>query len=155
MNMKTLAICLYVMFIYWLSLHYPILDTLFYPTLGAFSFLFISRSFSFTELSKITLGAFLSSIVGTLLFYIYPSVFSFFINAVITIWLINKFKWNAPPIAAIAFIPFFSHSSHVWAIPLSVCGSLLGLMLILLIAETTEKKFGNLFSFFIKKQDTA
>ncbi|MBP1994067.1 HPP family protein [Paenibacillus eucommiae] len=140
MKVKTVAICLYVMLIYWISLQFPTLDTLFYPTLGAFCFLFISRSFLFSELGKIIFGAFVSAVLGTVLFYIYPSAISLFINVLITIWLINKFKWNAPPIVAVSLIPFFSHSSHAWAIPLAVCGSLLGLLLILFMAQIVEKK---------------
>ncbi|CAM3422197.1 HPP family protein [Paenibacillus lupini] len=140
MNLKTIVICLYVGLIYWLSLHFSFLDTLFFPTLGAFSFLFLSRSSTISEVGKVTFGAVVSSGVGTLLYYIYPSTISLFINVIITIWLINKFKWNAPPIVAVALIPFFSHSAHHWAIPLSVCAALLGLMLVLYIAGLVESR---------------
>jgi uncharacterized membrane protein YgaE (UPF0421/DUF939 family) len=140
MNLKTIVICLYVVLIYWLSLHFTFLDTLFFPTLGAFSFLFLSRSSTISEVGKVTFGAVVSSGVGTLLYYIYPSAISLFINVIITIWLINKFKWNAPPIVAVALIPFFSHSTHHWAIPLSVCAALLGLMLVLYIAQLVESR---------------
>lgn len=140
MNLKTIVICLYVGLIYWLSLHFSFLDTLFFPTLGAFSFLFLSRSSTISEVGKVTFGAVVSSGIGTLLYYIYPSAISLFINVIITIWLINKFKWNAPPIVAVALIPFFSHSAHHWAIPLSVCAALLGLMLVLYIAGLVESR---------------
>ncbi|SFE87851.1 HPP family protein [Paenibacillus catalpae] len=140
MNLKTIAICLYVVLIYWLSLHISFLDTLFFPTLGAFSFLFLSRSSSISEVGRITFGAVVSSTLGTVLYYIYPSPVSLFINVVITIWLINKFKWNAPPIVAVALIPFFSHSAHHWAIPLSVCAAMLGLMLVLYVARQIESR---------------
>ncbi|ANY66254.1 hypothetical protein BBD42_07075 [Paenibacillus sp. BIHB 4019] len=146
MNFKMLAIGVYVMLIYWLSLHFSFLDTLFFPTLGAFSFLFVSRSFRYTEISKITLGAFISSVVGTLLFFIYPSAISLFVNVLITIWMITKFKWNAPPIVAVSLIPFFSHSTHLWLIPISVCTALLGLMLILFLSDWAEKRLSPLFS---------
>ncbi len=140
MNLKTIAICLYVMLIYWLSLHFSFLDTLFFPTLGAFSFLFLSRSSTISEVGKVTFGAVVSSVIGTVLYYIYPSPISLFVNVIITIWLINKFKWNAPPIVAVALIPFFSHSTHHWAIPLSVGVALLGLMLVLYIARKVESR---------------
>jgi uncharacterized membrane protein YdbT with pleckstrin-like domain len=100
----------------------------------------VRRGFRFSEFSKITLGAFISSVIGTLLFSIYPSSITLFVNVLITIWLINKFKWNAPPIVAVSLIPFFSHSSHLWLIPLSVVAALLGLLLFLFGAERIEKK---------------
>lgn len=146
MNVKIIFIGAYIMIIYWASLHVSFLDTLFFPTLGAFSFLFVSRSFKYAELTRITLGAFVSSIVGTLLFYIYPSAISVFINVLITVWLIRKFKWNAPPIVAVSLIPFFSHSSHLWVIPLSVSAVLLGLILVLFVAERAESRFGSWFA---------
>ncbi|MFF2480394.1 HPP family protein [Paenibacillus sp. NPDC058071] len=146
MNIKTLAICTYIMVIYWFSLHFSFLDTLFFPTLGAFSFLFVSRSLRYAEIARITLGAFIMSIIGNVLFHIYPSAISVFLNVLIAFWLIRKFKWNAPPIVAVSLIPFFSHSTHLWVIPFSVTGVLLGLMLTLFIAERLESKFGHLWA---------
>lgn len=140
MNIKMILIGAYIMAIYWFSLHFSFLDTLFFPTVGAFSFLFLSRSFRYTELTRITLGAFVSAVIGTMLVYIYPSAISVFINVLITMWLIKKFKWNAPPIVAVSLIPFFSHSTHLWLIPLSVSAVLLGLMLTLFVAERADSK---------------
>lgn len=145
MNIKTILICAYIMAIYWFSKHYSFLDTLFFPTVGAFSFLFLSRSFRYTELTRITFGAFISAAIGTLLVYLYPSAISVFANVLITIWLIKRFKWNAPPIVAVSLIPFFSNSTHLWIIPLSVSAVLLGLMLTLFIAERAESRFGSFF----------
>ena len=139
MNIKIVVICTYIAFIYWLSLHVPFLDTLFFPTVGAFSFLFVTRSFRFSEIGKITVGASVSCVLGTLLFSMYPSSISLFVNVLLTIWMIKKFKWNAPPIVAVSLIPFFSHSTHLWFIPVSVCAVLLGLMLFLYVAERLEK----------------
>ncbi|WNC15666.1 HPP family protein [Brevibacillus brevis] len=147
MNFKIVVACVYIMIIYWLSLHVSFLDTLFFPTLGAFSLFFISRSFPFSEISRITLGAFISSVIGTLLFFIYPSSIMIFINVLLTIWLINKFKWNAPPIVGVSLIPFFSHSSHHLYIPLSVAAGMLGLMLFLYVAGRIEQKWADVFSF--------
>ncbi|MDF2683282.1 MAG: hypothetical protein K0R47_4472 [Brevibacillus sp.] len=146
MNFKMIVICIYIMLIYWLSLRVSYLDTLFFPTVGAFGFLFISRSLGFSEISKITLGAFISSAMGTLFFFIYPSPISLFINVLITMWLVTKFKWNAPPIVAVSLIPFFSHSTHHWFIPFSVCVVMLGVMLVLFVAERMERKWADLLS---------
>ncbi|MNH99808.1 hypothetical protein D3C73_525890 [compost metagenome] len=140
MNIKTLAICLYIMLIYWLSLKFPSLHMLFFPTLGAFSFLFITRPWNLKELSKIALGAIISSIVGTVLFHLSPGVISIFSNTLITIWLIHTFKWNAPPILAVSFIPFFTQSPNLWALPLAVCVSISGLIITLSLVYVIEKK---------------
>ncbi|MBP3965314.1 HPP family protein [Paenibacillus lignilyticus] len=155
MNVKSLAICLYVVLLYWLSLHVSFLDTLFFPTIGAFSFLFLSRTYLMSELGKITFGAVVSALIGTILFYLYPSSLTLFVNAVIIIWLIRKFNWNAPPIAAVALIPFFSHSPHLWAIPISVCAALLGLMGSLVLAEVLERKFGHQLSAMFRNKPAA
>ena len=146
---------MYITLIYWLSLQFPYLDTLFFPTLGAFSFLFVIRSFPYLEIGKIALGAFISSVVGTLFFMIYPSAISLFANVLLTIWMIKRFKWNAPPIVAVSLIPFFSHSSNHWFIPLSVFAALLGLMLFLFIADRLDKKWADLYSFLVRNKVSA
>nr|WP_275296722.1 HPP family protein [Brevibacillus choshinensis] len=137
------------MLVYWLSLRIPYLDTLFFPALGAYSFLFATKSFRMTEISKIILGSFLSSALGTLFFYMYPSPISLFANALITMWMVTRFKWNAPPIVAVSLIPFFSHSPNHWFIPLSICAVMLGLMLFLVVAELIEKRKAELLSFIL------
>ena len=152
MNIKICIIGLYIMAIYWASTHVSFLDTLFFPTLGAFSFLFVSRAFEYKELSKITFGAFISSIVGTLLFTIYPSAISIFINVLITIWLIRRFNWNAPPIVAVSLIPFFSQSTHLWLIPPSVSAVLLGLMLALFVGEKANNLLEKWAPFLFKRK---
>jgi hypothetical protein len=58
--------------------------------------------------------------------------------------MIKKFQWNAPPIVAVSLIPFFSHSTHHWVIPLSACSALLGLVLTLFIAERVDSRIGHL-----------
>ncbi|MDR7314493.1 HPP family protein [Brevibacillus nitrificans] len=152
MSLKMVFVCLYIMSIYWLSLHIPFLDTLFFPALGAFCFLFASRSLRLSEMSKITWGAFISSMVGTLFFFVYPSPISLFVNVLFTIWMINRFKWNAPPIVAVSLIPFFSHSDYHWYIPLSVCAVLLGSMIVLFIAEQLEGKWADLSAVVLRKK---
>ncbi len=152
MNIKTVAICLYIMFIYWLSLKGPVLHMLFFPTLGAFSFLFLSRAMNIAEFTRIAIGAIISSITGTLLFLLNPGVLSLFCNSLLTIWLIKKFKWNAPPILAVSLIPFFAHPEHVWTIPLSVLGAMAGLLLTLVVANTAEVKVKQWSPLFMKKR---
>jgi hypothetical protein len=130
---------MYIVFVYWISTHFPTLHNLFFPTLGAFSLLFVSRPFEAAELGKIAFGAVVSSIIGTFIVYLHPGAVSLFINTIIVIWLISKLKWNAPPILAVSFVPFFVKPTFIWAIPLSVCGSLLGLLLVLFAAHRVEK----------------
>jgi hypothetical protein len=143
------------MFIYWLSLHFPSMHMLFFPTLGAFSFLFLSRALNITEFSKIAIGAVLSSIIGTALFLISPGMLSLFANILITIWLINKFKWNAPPILAVSLIPFFAHPDQLWAIPISVFGAMSGLLLTLVIACAVEDRVRGWSVFLLRRKDLA
>ncbi|WP_159886109.1 HPP family protein [Paenibacillus puerhi] len=139
MNTKTVAIGLYIMLVYWLSLHVPSLHLLFFPTLGAFSLLFISRPLHPKEVGRVALGAIISSLIGAISFYIHPGVVSLFINTLITIWLIKRFHWNAPPILAVSFIPFFAQSPVWWVVPVSVAGSILGLLATLYIVHVVER----------------
>ncbi|WP_127586106.1 hypothetical protein [Paenibacillus koleovorans] len=131
MNVKAVAISLYLMLIYWVSMHFPALKTVFYPTLGAFCYLFVSRTFRMRELSGIAFGAVIASLTGCLLHAVYPGVGSFFLNSLIVIWMIRKFHWNAPPILAVAFVPYFINPIAWWIVPLSVLVSLGGLLLLL------------------------
>jgi hypothetical protein len=139
MNMNILAVSFYIVLIYSLSLHFPILHSLFYPTLGAFCFLFISRTHDSRVLSKIVFGACLSALIGSIMYAISTSEISIFINALIIIFLIKKFHWNAPPILAVSFIPYFSKAPDFWTIPLSVGLSLLSLLLLLFAVDAIEK----------------
>lgn len=150
MRIRTYAICLYIIMIYWISLHVPYMHTLFFPTLGAFSLLFISRPFEKAQVRKIAFGAILSSAIGSLFLFLSSGVLSLLLTLLIVIFLINKFKWNAPPILAVSLIPFFTQPTQIWVIPLSVCGSLLGLLLTLSAAAYVEKRFGAI-SLFSKK----
>ncbi|WP_054025530.1 HPP family protein [Bacillus sp. FJAT-28004] len=144
MRIRTYAICLYIIMIYWISLHIPYMHSLFFPTLGAFSLLFISRPFEKSQLRKIALGAVFSSFIGSILNYWNPGVLSLLLTLLIVIFCINRFNWNAPPILAVALIPFFTQPTLFWAIPLSVCGSLLGLLVTLSAAVYIEKRFESL-----------
>ncbi|BBH23572.1 hypothetical protein Back11_49170 [Paenibacillus baekrokdamisoli] len=159
MNIKTAAICLYIVGVYGVATKFPTLHSLFFPTLGAFSLLFINRPFSIMQLSKVALGAIIASLIGTVIVYVHAGVIPLLINMVIVIWLINRFKLNAPPILAVSFVPFFVQPSFIWAIPISVFGSLIGLLLTLLLAHQVETKWTVLPAFLKtnteSKSDTA
>ncbi|SDD49583.1 hypothetical protein SAMN02799630_03734 [Paenibacillus sp. UNCCL117] len=142
MNPKIVAIGLYIMLIYWLSMQAPLLHMLFFPTLGAFSLFFISRPLQAKETARIALGAIIASLVGTLSFTVHPGVLSLFINTLVIIWLIKRFHWNAPPILAVSFIPFFARSDIWWAVPVSVAISIVGLLATLGIVHIAERKLG-------------
>lgn len=139
MNIKAFAICLYIVGIYWVSSRMPSLHALFFPTLGAFSLLFIAHPFSPVRLGRVAFGAIIAVLVGTAMAYVHPGAITLFCNMLIVIYLINRFKWNAPPILAVSLIPFFVHASYIWVIPLSVCASLLGLLITLFVAHHVER----------------
>jgi hypothetical protein len=139
---KTYAICAYLVVVYWISLHIPHMHALFFPTLGAFSLLFISRPFGKAEIGRIALGAVAASLVGSLLAHWHAGALSMLATLLIVIGLINRFKWNAPPILAVALIPYFTHPPVFWAIPLSVCGALAGLLVTLTVADYAEELIG-------------
>ncbi|MDQ6421229.1 hypothetical protein RB620_17530 [Paenibacillus sp. LHD-117] len=147
MRFKTYAICLYLVAVYWISLNIPHMHALFFPTLGAFSLLFISRPFRRDEVRNIAAGAVAASFIGSLLAHWNAGAGSLLITLLIVIGLINLFKWNAPPILAVSLIPYFARPPVFWAIPLSVCGALAGLLLTLSIAAFCEKKFGSFLPF--------
>ncbi|WP_424766539.1 hypothetical protein [Paenibacillus sp. sgz302251] len=140
MNIKTYAICLYIIIVYWISLHIPHMHSLFFPTLGAFSLLFITRPFTKAEVRKISFGAVVASIIGSVAVYVSPGVLSLLFTLLIIIWLIHKFKWNAPPILSVSLVPFFTQPPLLWVIPLSVGGALAGLLVTLSAAAYAENK---------------
>lgn len=148
MSIKTYAICLYIVFVYWISVHIPHMHALFFPTLGAFSLLFISRPYERSAFSKIALGAVVASTIGSLFVYWSSGVVSLLLTLLLVIWLINLFKWNAPPILAVSLIPFFTQPPLLWVIPVSVCIALLGLLFTLSAATYLEQKFGHTLTLF-------
>lgn len=91
------------------------------------------------KLSQIAFGAVLCSIIGTLMYRVDSGIVSLFCTTLLIIWLMNRFKWIAPPILAIAFVPFFSGGVDLWAFPAAVAVSLLGLVIILFAADTVGK----------------
>jgi hypothetical protein len=135
MDFKTVTVCAYLMGTYWISTHFPYMNLIFYPTLGAFSFLFVSRPHTMKDLVRVAGGAVIVSIVGCLMFTVDQGIISFFLTSLLSVWLIRKFRWNAPPLLAVALIPFFAHPPSIWIIPICVSTSLAGLLLTLLMAE--------------------
>ncbi|UUZ97753.1 HPP family protein [Paenibacillus sp. P25] len=139
MDLRTVAILLYLLLIYWLSLSFPTLKPLFYPTLGAFSYLFLSRTFELRGLLKLVAGAGAASLIGSLLFWSHTGVLAFMLTAASTILLIRRFHLNAPPILAVALIPYFSQPASWWNLSLSVMSSLIGLVAVLACAESLKE----------------
>lgn len=138
MNLKIIAICLYLMLIYWISQHIPVVKMIFYPTLGAFSYLFITRAFSFKDFGRMIAGACVASLISSALYLSHTGMISFLAATLLTIILIQRFKLNAPPVLAIALVPFFAQPEHLLTLPLSVLVSLSGLLLIISITKLIE-----------------
>ncbi|MBM7566824.1 hypothetical protein [Paenibacillus sacheonensis] len=139
MFIRSVGLGLYIMFIYWLSTHSSGMHMMFFPTLGAFGFLFITRSPSMKELAGIACGAVLSSIVGSMAYAVDSGTVSLFICTLLTIWLVRTMKLNAPPIIAVALIPFLTHPAVLWVTPVSVAASLAGLVAVLGLVYAVER----------------
>jgi len=137
--LRSLIFCAYLMLAYWVSYHYPSMKMIFYPTLGAFSFLFMHRVEQIKDIRRIMLGAFVGVVVGCLAYMISTGAFSFFVTALLMILLIKYFKWNAAPILSVSFIPFFAHPAHLWLLPVTVLTSLLGLFVPIWLISRLEK----------------
>ncbi|MBB3112231.1 Na+/phosphate symporter [Paenibacillus phyllosphaerae] len=153
LNLRVWAICGYVAVIYWISLHLPALKMLFYPTLGAFCFLFMSRS-DYRGIGRIALGAFIASLIGTLIFSFVPGIMALFINTLLIIQLKHLLKLNAPPVLAVSFIPFFSGAAEAWHVPVLIGVSLTGLTLLLMGVDWLEKKLPDMSWLPIRRQET-
>ncbi|WP_158299450.1 HPP family protein [Paenibacillus antri] len=135
MNVKLAVITIYLVLIYWLSSHVPMLEPLFYPTLGAFSYLLVSRTMNLKESASIMAGAVFASITGTAFFFWLPETLSLLATFVLCIIMIQRFRLNAPPILAIALIPFFEPPATPWTIPLVVFATLTALLVTLFAVE--------------------
>ncbi|TBL75628.1 HPP family protein [Paenibacillus thalictri] len=139
MNIKLLSASLFLMATYWISLKVPAMHMVFYPTLGAFCVLFTTRSFERIEIVKVIIGAAVSSVVGCLFYFIYPGALSILLVSLLVMWANKKYKLNAPPIMAIALIPFFSHPQHLWLTPLFVFLSLTSLFVLIGLADAAAR----------------
>jgi hypothetical protein len=139
MVLRSLIIGCYLMTAYWVSYHFPVMRMVFYPTLGAFSFIFMHRVGQMKDIGRIIIGATAAVTVGCLFYSIHNGAVSFFITTMITISMVRFFKWNAAPIVAVSLIPYFAHPTDVWALPIAVLISLVGLLLLLWILERMEQ----------------
>jgi len=152
MYLRSLIICSYLMIAYWVSTQFPSLKMVFYPTLGAFSFIFIQRVGQMKDVKRIILGAAIASTIGSMMYALDNGVMSFFATAIITISLIHFFKWNAAPILAVSLIPYFAHPVSIWTLPVAVVVSLIGLLLTLwLIGKIEQMTWVSKLSLMIQK----
>jgi hypothetical protein len=135
MNTKISVITIYLVLVYWLSMHVPVLKPLFYPTLGAFGYLLVSRTFTLKESSSLLMGAVTASILGTCFYFWLPETVSLLATFVLSVIMIQRFRLNAPPILAIALIPYFAPPSSPWTIPIAVFVTLSILLAALLLLE--------------------
>jgi hypothetical protein len=121
-------ICCYLVTAYWFSHHYQPMKMAFYPTLGAFCFLFMNRGGHLQHTARIIFGASISAGIGSIFYLLDSGAVSFFLTTAITLTLIHVCKWNAAPIMAVSLIPFFAHPSSFWVLPLAVLLSLSALL---------------------------
>jgi len=136
MVFRSIVLCLYLASLYGLSHQMDELRMVFYPTLGAFGYLFLVRSVK--EMFKIVSAAVLAVTVGSLLYALSSGMLSFFVTAIMAVMFIQKLRLNAAPVVAVSFVPFFANPADIWSIPLSICGSLLGLMLTMVLAAQAQ-----------------
>lgn len=139
MFLRSLIICSYLAIIYCAANQIPSLKMVFFPTLGAFSFLFIHREGHIKDIGRIIIGAIVAATLGSLFYAVDSGVLSFFATAILTISLIKWFQWNAAPILAVSLIPYFSHPASIWALPAAVMVSLIGLVLTLWLIGRMEQ----------------
>ncbi|WP_027086433.1 HPP family protein [Cohnella panacarvi] len=135
MNVKLVLISIYIALIYWLSTHLSPLHALFFPTLGAFSFLLASREFDRKIAGNMLIGSTIAAVIGTLLHVLEPGAVGLLADCLLVGWLIHRFRWNAPPILAVSIIPFFVDQGNAWITPICVLLSLSGLIFLLAAAN--------------------
>ena len=136
---KVAVISLYLALIYWLSLHVALLQPLFFPTLGAFSYFIVTRSPSARQALWLVVGAACASLLGSAAYLWLPGLPALLATFVLTVIMIRRFHLNAPPILAIALIPFFDRPLSVWATPLTVFVALILLVAALLAVESAGR----------------
>jgi len=129
MLLRSFVICGYLAAAYWISTHYPMFKMVFYPTLGAFSYLFMQRMDQMKDIRRIIIGACIATAVGACFYTISSGAVSLLATALVTVGLIQWCKWNAAPVLAVSLIPYFARPEVVWVLPLTVLGSLLCLLL--------------------------
>jgi len=138
---RLFTICLYLTFVYWASSHISVDNVLFYPTLGAFSYFFVSRSMSKAESLKTILAAVIGVTCGSRLHMLSAGIITFLITCLIAIALLRILKIHAAPVVAVSLIPFFSKTPSFWVLPVSVLCSLSGLLLVLWGSQLVEARW--------------
>lgn len=144
MNAKLVVISLYIVLIYWISSQWPSMHALFYPTLGAFSFLLATREFDLKHAGRILVGATVAAALGTSLHALVAGVPGLLADTLVVGWLIHRFRLNAPPILAVSIIPFFVEQPNVWAEPVAVLVSLAGLIGVLGAVRVVSERWQQL-----------
>jgi hypothetical protein len=132
---KVVVVALYLAFIYWLSLHIAPLAPLFFPTLGAFSYFLITNNPTARRAVLLVAGASLASLLGAAAFLWLPEMPAILGAFILTVVLIRRFHLNAPPILAIALIPFFDRPQELWSTPMTVFVTLTILVALLLLVS--------------------
>ena len=135
MKLKAFAACGYLGLVYFAAGRVQGLHPLFFPALGAFAYLMITRQSAWREMLKMTAGTIVCSFIGSILSLLHPSSVFLVIDGLLVFWMIHRFKWNAPPIIAVSLIPFFSRSPDWWTFPVSSGIALIGLTLTLAAAS--------------------
>lgn len=140
-RIRLLMICFYLTFVYWASSHIAVDNVLFYPTLGAFSYFFVSRSMSKAESLKTILAAVIGVTCGSRLHMLSAGIITFLITCLIAISILHILKIHAAPVVAVSLIPFFSKTPSFWVLPVSVLCSLSGLLLVLWGSQLAEARW--------------
>ena len=131
---KVVLVSLYLAAIYWLSLHIAPLAPLFFPTLGAFSYYLIMSNPTARRYILLVAGAGLASLLGSAAFLWLPELPAILATFILTVVLIRRLQLNAPPILAIALIPFFDRPQELWSTPITVFVALTILVALLMLA---------------------
>ncbi|WP_438448687.1 hypothetical protein [Gorillibacterium sp. sgz5001074] len=139
MFLRNVFICVYLVAVYWLSHHFAPAKMAFYPTLGAFCFLFMKKGGPLPHMARIILGACASAVIGSLLHYVDAGAVSFLITTALTLTLIQVSRLDAAPIMAVSIIPYFVHPTAVWILPAAVLVSLSGLLVPIWLLDRLEK----------------
>lgn len=143
MYIKSTVICLYLVVMFFISQQFTMGKLLFFPTLAAFSFFFMSRTLSKREVQHIFLATILSSLFGELMYYVDGGILSFFITCLGNMGMLLYFKINAAPITAISIIPFVYNPAEIGVFSMSVFLSMVGLFITLQFAGKIEQFIAN------------
>lgn len=139
MKLSVFAACGYLGLVYFAAGHVQGLHPLFFPALGAFAYLMITRRSAWQEMLQMTAGTIICSFIGSILSLLHPNTVFLVVDALLVYWMIHRLKWNAPPIIAVSLIPFFSRSPDWWTFPVSGGAALIGLAFTLSIASVLAK----------------